>query len=223
VDAEIERRFAELGPWQSRFTIGGCYYGGKLPFDDDGRVDAFFAEVGEPASVLELGSLEGAHSIQIARRPFVQRLLSAEGREENVRRARFIMDILELENVEVIRADLEAEGWTSLGHFDATFCAGLLYHLLEPWTFLKRLRNVTSHAFIDTHYSPTGYVELGDYRGRIYREWGLEDVFSGLGSISFWPTLEDLQRMVSEAGFALDNVKTIPEWPNGPRAWLTCR
>jgi hypothetical protein len=223
VDQELEARFAELAPWQSRFTIDGTEYGGGYAFEDDGRVDAFFAAVGEPSTVLELGSLEGGHSVQIAQRPFVERLICAEGREENVRRARFIVDLLGLGNVDVRCIDVEAVDLSSLGHFEATFCAGLLYHLMEPWLFMRRLREVTDRAFVDTHYSSTSYISFGGYEGRMYRELGLEDVFSGLRAVSFWPTLPELRRMTGEAGFTIERIEDHTDWPNGPRAWLSCR
>ena len=57
--AEIERAFAAVGPWQSRFDIDGRSYGGELPYQDDGRVAEFFEWVGTPSTVLELGSLRG--------------------------------------------------------------------------------------------------------------------------------------------------------------------
>ena len=93
---EIERVFAEAGPWQSRFLIDGRMYGGELPYQEDGRVADFFDWVGTPTSVLELGSLEGAHSAQLAAARSVERLLCLEGREENVRRARTAMAVLGL-------------------------------------------------------------------------------------------------------------------------------
>ena len=127
---DIERAFAAAGPWRSRFTIDGRSYGGELPYQEDGRVADFFEWVGTPASVLELGSLEGAHSAQIAAAPSVERLLCLEGRAENVRRARVAMEVLGLsQHVRVEHVDLDDADLSAFGHFDAAFCAGVLYHL----------------------------------------------------------------------------------------------
>src|SRR5262249_16917262 len=94
---EIERAFARLAPWHSRFTIEGRDYGGELTFQDDPRVDAFFDWVGEPRSILELGSLEGAHTVGLASPPFVERVHCIEGRERNTERARMVLGLLGLD------------------------------------------------------------------------------------------------------------------------------
>jgi hypothetical protein len=85
--ADIERAFAEAGPWQSRFVIDGRAYGGDMRVQEDGRVAKFFDWAGGPRSVLELGSFEGGHSALLAALPSVERLVCLEGREESVKRA----------------------------------------------------------------------------------------------------------------------------------------
>ena len=221
--ADIERAFAAVGPWQSRFTIAGQAYGGELPYQEDGRVDEFFEWVGNPASVLELGSLEGAHSAQLAARPSVERLVCLEGRDENVKRARAAMAVLGLaERVQIEQVDLEEGELEPFGHFDAAFCAGLLYHLSRPWLLLRQLRRHVKLLFLDTHVSTTGNILLAGYRGSLYREHGLDDPFSGLQNFSFWPTSEALDDMLSAAGFAVVRRRLWADWPNGPRVHLLC-
>lgn len=221
--ADIERAFDAVGPWQSRFMIQGQAYGGELPYQEDGRVDEFFEWVGSPASVLELGSLEGAHSAQLAARQSVERLVCLEGRDENVRRARAAMAVLGFnERVRVERVDLEEGGLEPFGMFDAAFCAGLLYHLSRPWLLLSELRRHVGQLFLDTHVSTTGNIVLAGYRGSLYREHGLDDPFSGLQNFSFWPTAEALDDMLAAAGFAVARRRDWPDWPNGPRVHLLC-
>ncbi|MDX6618102.1 MAG: hypothetical protein QOK36_488, partial [Gaiellales bacterium] len=221
--ADVERVFAEAGPWRSRFTIDGRTYGGDLPYQEDGRVAEFFEWVGEPASVLELGSLEGAHSAQLAAGPSVGRLVCLEGREENVARARRAMAVLGLsERVQVERVDLEDADLGAFGRFDAAFCAGVLYHLSRPWLLLRELRRSVDLLFLDTHVSPTDHIVLAGYRGSLYRELGLDDPFSGLQEFSFWPTAEALDEMLAAAGFSVVRRQTWADWPNGPRAHLLC-
>ena len=220
---DIERAFAAAGPWQSRFTIDGRTYGGELPYQEDGRVADFFEWVGTPASVLELGSLEGAHSAQIAAAPSVERLLCLEGRDENVRRARVAMEVLGLsKRVRVECVDLDHPDLAEFGHFDAAFCAGVLYHLTQPWLLLRELRRRVEVLFLDTHVSPTDNIVLAGYRGCLFRELGLDDPFSGLQDFSFWPTAEALDEMLQQAGFAVVGRRLWPDWPNGPRVHLLC-
>ena len=221
--ADVERVFAEAGPWRSRFTIDGRTYGGDLPYQEDGRVAEFFEWVGEPASVLELGSLEGAHSAQLAAGPSVERLVCLEGREENVARARRAMAVLGLgERVQVERVDLEDADLGAFGRFDAAFCAGVLYHLSRPWLLLRELRRSVDLLFLDTHVSPTDHIVLAGYRGSLYRELGLDDPFSGLQGFSFWPTAEALDEMLAAAGFSVVRRQAWADWPNGPRVHLLC-
>jgi predicted O-methyltransferase YrrM len=221
--AEIERAFAAAGPWQSRFVIDGHAYGGELRYQEDGRVAQFFDWVGAPASVLELGSLEGAHSVQLAAEPSVERLVCLDGREENVTRARHAMAVLGLsERVQVEQVDLEDADLAAFGTFDAAFCAGLLYHLSRPWLLLRELRRHVRVLFLDTHVSATGNIVFAGYPGSLYRELGLDDPFSGLQDFSFWPTAAALEDMLAEAGFAVVRRLLWPSWPNGPRVHLLC-
>jgi SAM-dependent methyltransferase len=219
----IERAFAAVGPWESRFVIDGRAYGGKRPCADDGRVPEFFRLAGAPTSVLELGSFEGGHSSRLAEAPSVGRVVCLEGREENVRRARVVLGLLGLsDRVEVQQVDLEHARLAAFGSFDAAFCVGLLYHLSQPWLLLRELRRRARVLFLDTHVSATDHIVLAGYRGSMYRELGLEDTQSGLESFSFWPTAEALTTMLADAGFAIAHRQDWPEAANGPRIQLLC-
>lgn len=63
-----------LGPWWFSFELDGETFGGEAPRDVE-KVDTFFDWVdrcgGRVRSVLELGSHEGSHSLQLAERPDV--------------------------------------------------------------------------------------------------------------------------------------------------------
>jgi predicted O-methyltransferase YrrM len=173
--------------------------------------------------VLELGSLEGAHSAQIAAAPSVERLLCLEGRDENVKRARAAMEVLGLSRrVRVECVDLDLPDLAAFGNFDAAFCAGVLYHLTQPWLLLRELRRRVEVLFLDTHVSPTDNIVLAGHRGCLFRELGLDDPFSGLQDFSFWPTAEALDDMLQQAGFAVVGRRLWPDWPNGPRVHLLC-
>ncbi len=221
--ADIERAFAADGPWQSQFVVDGRRYGGDLRYQEDGRVAEFFGWVGAPSSVLELGSLEGAHSAQLGAAPSVDRLVCLEARGENVRRARRAMAVLGLsDRVQIEQVDLEDADLGRFGTFDAAFCAGLLYHLSRPWLLLNELRRRVQLLFLDTHVSSTGNIALAGYPGCLYRELGLDDPFSGVQDFSFWPTAEALDDMLAQAGFAVVRRSDWPDWPNGHRVHLLC-
>ena len=219
--ADIERAFAAVGPWETRFEIGGRAYGGMRACAEDGRVDEFFRLVGAPTSILELGSFEGAHSAQLVERPSVERVVCLEGREENVRRARVALDVLgTLDRVQVEQVDLEDADLAAFGRFDAAFCVGLLYHLAQPWLLLRQLRQHVRVLFLETHVSPTDHIVLAGYRGSLYRELGLEDTQSGLLSHSFWPTPAALEQMLADEGFRVTYRRDLGDTGNGPRVHL---
>ena len=142
----LAREFKARGPWVSRFRIEGRDYGGKAELVDDERIRRFAAAFPDCASILELGSLEGAHSISLARR--ADRVVAVEGRSENIARARFVQELFGVENVEVVEADLETTPLTDFGRFDAIFCVGLLYHLPRPWLLLDQFAAVAPNVFL---------------------------------------------------------------------------
>ena len=197
---EIERAFADEGPWQSHFTIDGHAYGGECAVSADGeRVEEFFEWVGSTGERARLGWLKGAHSAQLAAAPSVERLVCLEARADSVLRARTAIAALGFsERVQVgEQLDLEDADLSAFGTFDAAFCAGLLYHLSRPWLLLRELRRRVGVLFLDTHVSPTDHIVLAGYRGSMYRELGIDDALSGVLDHSFWPTAEALDEMLA--------------------------
>jgi tRNA (mo5U34)-methyltransferase len=221
---ELERFFAETGPWQTRFTINGRDFGGEHPYGVDGRVETFLEWFPSPGRVLEPGSLEGGASLRLARSEAVEGLLCLEGRSESVERARALVELFGLgSKARVEVADLELEPLARFGRFDTAFHVGLLYHLTQPWEHLAELADVVDQGvFLDTHYSATDHVQLNGYRGCMYREQGRADPMSGLRNASFWPTRDELQRMIRAAGFETGRDHVF-DHPNGPRLWLELR
>jgi hypothetical protein len=133
----------------------------------------------------------------------VERVVAVEGRSENVERAQVVQHALGVENAEFVIGNLETMDIAALGSFDAVFCTGLLYHLPRPWELLARLATVSERLFVWTQCADVAAPghEAGGYSGRSYDEWGRWEPLSGLSPTSFWPTREELSRMLAEAGF----------------------
>jgi SAM-dependent methyltransferase len=208
-----------LGPWVTRFTVDGVAYGGSIDLSGDPRVADFFAAFPGVRTVLELGSLEGAHSFQLAGR--VEHVLAVEGREGNVAKARFVQGLLGVDNVEFRLADLETFPLHDLGRFDAVFCSGLLYHLPEPWRLLDQLAEVAPRVLVATHYAAAAEAEHEGVPGRWFRELGRRDPLSGLSRRSFWMTLPALVERLERNGFATEVRRDDPEHVNGPLVTVT--
>jgi SAM-dependent methyltransferase len=217
----LAREFKARGPWVSRFRVHGRYYGGKAELVDDGRIRQFAAAFPDCRSILELGSLEGAHSISLARR--AERVVAVEGRDENIARARFVLGVFGIENVDVVEADLESTPLTDFGRFDAVFCVGLLYHLPQPWLLLDQLPAVAPNVFLQTHYAERAEETVDGLPGRTYREFGRADPLSGLSSQSFWLTIPALTERLEAGGYEVEVLEDDPTPRNGPIVTLAAR
>jgi SAM-dependent methyltransferase len=217
----LRSAFRSRGPWVTRFRIGDHNYGGKVDLMDDGRIEQFSGAFPEARSVLELGSLEGAHSFSLARR--ADRVVAVEGREENIARAEFVRELLKVENVTFVEADLATTPLVQFGTFDAVFCVGLLYHLPKPWLLLDQFAGVAPNLFLQTHYAEREESSVDGMPGRTYREFGRDDPLSGLSSESFWLTIPALTERLEQSGYAVEILEADTGHKNGPIVTLAAR
>lgn len=113
-----------------------------------------------------------------------------------------------------------------LGHFDVCLCAGLLYHMQNPFNLLKRIRNICNVLALETHVAPglfnffragpkyrqnltlAGHRVILDgvpFRGRLNIfpvEQKMEDTSGSFDSrCTFWPYKESLISALELAGF----------------------
>jgi SAM-dependent methyltransferase len=224
--SRMHQEFAKRKPWITKFTIDGKAYGGDYDAFNDVRVGQFFEHFPDVETILELGSLEGGHTLKLAKHPTVKRVLGLEGRQGNVDKSRFVQELFKLNNVEFVCANLETVDLQTFGHFDAIFCVGLLYHLPEPWKLIAQLSRVSKHVFIWTHYAAEerAHETVNGFKGLLYQEWGAKDPLSGMSSRSFWPTLPALRDMLASSGFTHVHIITKEtEHPHGPCVTLAAR
>jgi hypothetical protein len=225
-NAQIEGQFRALGPWVTKFMIDGVSYGGSYYTMRDGRITQFREAFPDAETVLELGSLEGGHTLALSRLAGVKRVVAIEAREPNIERARLIQRLLSLNNVEFVQGDLETYELRGLGRFDAVFCVGLLYHLTAPWALLERVAKASHGLFLWTHYVSDDRANLvaNGYRGTSHPEGGPNDPLSGLSPAAFRPTLSSLQQMLADHGFPnIDIIQTEPSHQNGPAVTIVAR
>lgn len=207
-DLEIRRRVRELEPWVNDFVYNGVRYATASTRDyllsqpPQERADAFFAAFPGAKRVLELGALEGADTLAMSGQPGVE-ILALEGREENLRRAEFVMEVHGVTNVELRLADVESMEFAGLGHFDATLCAGLLYHVQRPWELLADIGSVSDCLYLSTHYwgSSDGMTDLDGYAVHPVREDHPEPQARGLSVDVRWLDRPSLMRALEQAGF----------------------
>jgi hypothetical protein len=211
----LTAEFAKREPWIFRFRIGDADYGGHVSAVGDVRIEHFHRFAPEAETILELGPLEGAHTFMLAEHPRVKRVLGVEGRASNIRKATFLQDLLRVQNVEFVQANLETD-LLSFGRFDVVFCSAVVSHLPEPWTLLERLPKIAPKLFLWTVYSddPSADVVVDGFRGRRQTEGGLDEPLSGLSSDSLWLTLGSLTEALTRSGY--DRVEIIHNDLNHP-------
>ena len=232
---QLEEEFAKRGPWRTRFEIDGRSYGGNFVAKDDRRIQGFFECFPKPGRVLELGCREGGHTLLLAN--VASEVVAIDSRLENLERAKWASNLLNVSNVRFVKANLETFDFAGLGQFDTILNCGLLYHLPEPWDLLRRLKAVGQKMFLATHLAPTeghpaqnkcrdgvpifSCIEQNGYPGVLYRE-NLGFPQSGMSQHSFWPTRDALLRMLSDAEF--ESVRVISEYATGlgRYVWVEC-
>ena len=143
--------------------------------------------------------------------------MAVEGRAVNIRKATFVRDLLGIQNVEFVQANLEESDLASLGKFDAIFCSGLLYHLPRPWELIARLAAIAPKFFLWTMYSDDAAADttVDGFRGRNQGEGGLDEPLSGMSSHSLWLTLGSLMEALTKAGY--ERIEIIQNDLNHPQ------
>jgi hypothetical protein len=162
-----------------------------------------------PARVADLGSLEGGYAVHFARAGYD--VLGIEGRKDNFSTCEWVADRVELPNLRFVLDDVR--NIREHGAFNAVLCAGLLYHLDNPVSFLHTLGDVTRRLLIistnyateegrelDTYPLTTELVEHEGSLGRWYEE--PVSPWSSVGNKrSFWIERRHLLQAMIEAGF----------------------
>ncbi len=213
--------FDRRGPWITGVRIDGEIYG-RATRHTSPRLKEFFQAFPEASRgrVLEPGSLEGAMTLELAKR--AREVVGLEARRQSVQRAEFLRGLFGVENVTFHITNLEEDDLSSYGTFDAIFCCGLLYHLPYPRSFVERMAAISPNLYLDTQYARTEWelAEREGLQGWVRKE-NPEDPQSGLSGTAFWPTLEELYRLLSESGYgAIETLALLPDNRHGPRVHI---
>jgi 2-polyprenyl-3-methyl-5-hydroxy-6-metoxy-1,4-benzoquinol methylase len=174
--------------------------------------------------VLEVGCFEGVHTIALC--GLAERVTAIDGRVENVAKTVVRCAMFD-QRPRVFTCDIEEQDDEDLLRADLCHHVGVLYHLSDPVTHLRRLGGFIARGLmLDTHYASAKgateeYTVDGErFRFRRYEELGREDVFSGLRRQSKWLQLDDISAVLRGVGFdRVEIVETRVE-RNGPRVLL---
>jgi SAM-dependent methyltransferase len=173
--------------------------------------------------ILDLGCLEGGYCAAFSRLGAAE-VVGVEARPTNIARCEFVKSHAGLENVTFVHADVKEITSQELGCFDATFAAGILYHLDDPYDFLRRVSELTTDLLVlDTHvaqhdswnhgcsprlsartFGGTPYVgrDAFEYDSASSAEAVDELLWAAYGNpTSFWLTEDSLVDMLTAVGF----------------------
>ena len=235
------------GPWTAHNielpynikTVGG---GVAVGFSDVAEiVSDLYSKDLRDARVLDLGCLEGGHSIEFAKRGCS--VLGIEGRASNIAKAQFAKEELKLKNLSFELEDVRNLSVFKHGYFDIVICSGILYHLQSPDCFqlLERIGELCKEVlFTNTHIAQeqiphsnsllSSLIEVSHndqiYRGRTYIEHTKEStaeakegrLWASLDNeTSFWLTEESLLRVLHLQGFR-HTYKCLTYWKADDRA-----
>jgi hypothetical protein len=233
-DEELERLNGLL-PWRC-FTVdshgrplGGTAWRGKRVVPEpipDSRIERFHERFNlSDKHVLEIGCFEGVHTIALSR--LAERVTAIDGRVENIAKTAVRCAFFD-QQPRVFTCDVEEPpDDDELLHADLCHHVGVLYHLSDPVTHLRRLGTWISRGLmLDTHYARVEdateeYLVGGKrFRFRRYRELGRGEVFSGMRPHSKWLLLDDITNLLGGVGFDMVEIVETRDERNGPRVLL---
>lgn len=165
--------------------------------------------------VLDLGCLDGIFSIEFAQQGALT--IGVEIREDNIKKAIFCKEVLNLNNLEFRKEDARNISIESYGMFDAIICSGLLYHLTaqDAIELISKMFDMSNKVVvIDTHIaleSANYYLKGNDkYWGMRFHEHNENDTqmkktknlwASWDNNESFWFTRPSLINILNKTGF----------------------
>ena len=235
------------GAWSSAFD--GVQTSGSFRGTDDARLKWLFERVDVAGnSVLELGPLEGGHTVMLERAG--AKVLAVESNKGAFLRCLVTKNHFDLA-AKFLLGDFEKMALPEAG-FDLVLASGVLYHMKDPVQLLQSLSRAADTLFIWTHYfepdlslwHPALQAPLADgkwdhrtptvvqaegmdirlVRQRYGEALGWSGFCGGSDVYSNWIYREDLLGLMKQLGFgrveiAFDDLAH----PNGPAFCLLCR
>lgn len=237
---EIEEKY---GPWTTNVILAPGLGTSDRPDKSGGTRHRRFLQLVsdlapkplEELRILDLGCLEGSYSIEFALQG--AEVVGIEGRENNIAKARFAQEILNLENVTFHQNDVRELSVETYGRFDIVLCLGILYHLEADSAFrlMDYVYEACNHlAVIDTHYSSQETLEVSHqgytYTGHHFHEHDAGatpneragNVWASLDNPeSFWFGFPSLCLYLNRVGFTSIYECHLPPWKTMPADRLT--
>jgi tRNA (mo5U34)-methyltransferase len=176
--------------------------------------------------VVELGCFEGVHTIALCDRG--ARVTAVDARPENVVKT-LTRTWLYGHRPEVVLQDVEDPSATDIYECDVLHHNGVLYHLADPVSHLRRaLAKTREGLLLDTHVSLESgatadyYVDGQRFRIKEFTEHPTTSPFAGTCATARWLLLDDLHAEIQRAGFSVLH-EQVREERNGTRTLIIAR
>ncbi len=212
---------------------------GKTPLFDDSRVKWFEERLGGFAgrNILELGPLEGGHTYMMT-----QRGATVTAIESNVRawlRCLAVKEYLGTNSAKFLLGDFTKYLASKPPRFDFVVASGVLYHMIDPVSFLEGVVDAAENIGIWTHYFDQPLlltredlrqkfdfiprntitrrerkIDLYDQKYLKALEW--KGFCGGAAQGSAWLTRDGIFGILSDEGFVCETAFEQPDHPNGP-------
>lgn len=141
---------------------------GTIPLFEDARVAWADEQLGKfkGRTVLELGSLEGAHTYQMDRLGAVA-ILAIESNTSAYLRSLIVKELLDIKRARFACGDFVAYMRNNQKTFDVCFASGVLYHMRNPAELIALIARTTDRVFIWAHYYDYAIISRRpDFRSR---------------------------------------------------------
>jgi hypothetical protein len=224
--------------WASELPLPNTQAGSVKLFDDPRvrwAIDAMGGVRG--ASCIELGPLEGGHSYMLERAG-AEKVTAIEANADAFLKCLVVKELLSMSRCSFLCGDVSEYLRASDESFDVCWCAGILYHMVEPVELLALISEHARRLYIWTHYFDAAKLTSGEaagaFRGhvaaprehdgfsytahrhdygtatRFGRFWGGNQTFSN------WLTLDDLLGALEHLGWSGIETQIAEDHPHGP-------
>ena len=232
--------------WASKVPVPGTTSGVAELFDD-ARARWALERLGsvEGARCVELGPLEGAHSYMLERAG-AEHVTAVEANRDAYLKCLVVKELLGLGRCSFLCGDVTEFLRSTDEQFDLCWCAGILYHMVEPVELLELISTRARRLYIWTHYYDAAQLAPGQDKSRAFsagvatraqragfgytlhrHDYGAATRFrtfwGGTRGFSNWLELEDLVGALEHFGWRDIETKLDETHPHGPAVDLVAR
>jgi hypothetical protein len=230
--------------WASAVPVAGTKTGTVDLFDDE-RVRWAIAALGgvQGASCVELGPLEGGHSYMLERAG-AGHVTAIEANSDAFLKCLVVKELLGMSRCSFLCGDVSEYLASNQEGFDVCWCAGILYHMVQPVELLSLISGRARSLYIWTHYFDAAKLPPDEDKGRAFREriavpsehegfrytlhrhdYGAATRFGrfwgGNQPYSHWLTLDDLLGALDHLGWTGVQTRLEEDNPHGPAVNVT--